>query len=64
MPSPCPAGAEDFRLHELGSSGWGSGSARDMLTPFSLATFASELTAEEFGQGGTVAQSTLAGRRL
>ena len=30
----------------------GSGSARDMLTPFSLATFASELTAEEFGQGG------------
>ena len=37
-----------------------SGSAKQMLTPFSLATFASELTAEEFAHGGTVAQSTLA----
>ncbi len=41
-----------------------SGSARDMLTPFSLATFASELTAEEFAQGGTVALSTLAGQKV
>jgi hypothetical protein len=41
-----------------------SGSARDMLTPFSLATFASELTAEEFTHGGTVAQSTLVGQNV
>jgi hypothetical protein len=41
-----------------------SGSARDMLTPFSLATFASELTAEEFTHGSTVAQSTLAGQNV
>ena len=41
-----------------------SGSARDMLTPFSLATFASELTAEEFAHGGTVAQSALAGQKV
>jgi hypothetical protein len=41
-----------------------SGSARDMLTPFSLATFASELTAEEFTHGSTVAQSTLAGQKV
>jgi hypothetical protein len=41
-----------------------SGSATDMLTPFSLATFASELTAEEFTHGGTVTQSTLAGQRV
>ena len=41
-----------------------SGSARDMLTPFSLATFASELTAEEFTHGGTVAQSTMAGQSV
>jgi hypothetical protein len=41
-----------------------SGSAADMLTPFSLATFASELTAEEFTHGGTVTQSTLAGQKV
>jgi hypothetical protein len=41
-----------------------SGSAQQMLTPFSLATFASELTAEEFAHGGTVAQSTLAGHKV
>lgn len=41
-----------------------SGSATDMLTPFSLATFASELTAEEFTHGGTVTQSTLAGQKV
>jgi hypothetical protein len=41
-----------------------SGSAKQMLTPFSLATFASELTAEEFAPGGTVAQSTLAGQKV
>ena len=41
-----------------------SDSARDMLTPFSLATLASELTAEEFAQGGTVVQSTLAGQKV
>jgi hypothetical protein len=41
-----------------------SGSAGQMLTPFSLATFASELTAEEFTRGGTVAQSTLAGQKV
>jgi hypothetical protein len=41
-----------------------SGSAKQMLTPFSLATFASELTAEEFAHGGTVTQSTLAGQKV
>jgi hypothetical protein len=41
-----------------------SGSASQMLTPFSLAGFASELTAEEFGHGGTVTQSTLAGQKV
>jgi hypothetical protein len=41
-----------------------SGSARQMLTPFSLATFASELTAEELAHGGTVTQSTLAGQKV
>lgn len=40
-----------------------SGSATVMLTPFSLATFASELTAKEFTHGGTVTQSTLAGQK-
>lgn len=41
-----------------------SGSAKQMLTPFSLATFASELTAEEFAHGGTVTQSMLAGQKV
>jgi hypothetical protein len=41
-----------------------SGSAKQMLTPFSLATFASELTAEEFAHGGTVTQSTLAAQKV
>jgi hypothetical protein len=41
-----------------------SGSAQQMLTTFSLAMFASELTAAEFAHGGTVAQSTLAGQKV
>ena len=43
-----------------------SGSAQQMLTPFSLATFASELMADESMHGGTgtVAQSTLAGQKV
>jgi hypothetical protein len=41
-----------------------SGSATDMLTPFSLASFASELTAEQFTHGGTVTQSTLGGQKV
>jgi hypothetical protein len=43
-----------------------SGSAKQMLTPFSLASLASELTAEEavHGGAGAVAQSTLAGQKV
>jgi hypothetical protein len=41
-----------------------SGSSTDMLTPFSRATFASELTAEELTHGGTVTQSALAGQKV
>ncbi len=41
-----------------------SGSTKGMPTPFSPATFASELTAEEFAHGGTVRQSTLAGQKV
>jgi hypothetical protein len=41
-----------------------TGTAREMLTPFSLATFASELSAEEYAQGGSVAQATLAGQKV
>ena len=43
-----------------------AGPARQMLTPFSLASLASELTAEEsaHGGGGTVTQSMLAGHKV
>lgn len=43
-----------------------SGSAEQMLTPFSLASLASELTAEEsvHGGAGTVTQSALAGKKV
>jgi hypothetical protein len=41
-----------------------SGTAEQMLTPFSLATFASELAGAEMARGGTVAQSTLAGQKV
>jgi hypothetical protein len=43
-----------------------AGSARQMLGPLSPATLASDLTAEEAMHGGTgtVAQSTLAGRKV
>lgn len=43
-----------------------SGSAKQMLTPFSLASLASELTAEESNHGGTgtVTQSALAGTKV